>query len=709
MVVSDESGGWWVVKQYHRPGWAPSADVLDLLDDLRSGRSARSWAADARLRHLVWVEEWGTDPATGRFYEVQEYLPDGDLTRYAPPGASRPGVAGWDPVVLVGALTDALDAFHATVRSAHRDIKPANTLIRTTGDGSPVLVLGDIGLAREVGEASHRQSRREGSAAYQAPEAAHGKVSRAGDWWSVGIIGSEVALGRHPLALEDGRLPDDQTLQIETAEHDIDLSAIEDVRLRQLCSGLLTRDTEHRWRRDQVRAWQRGESPPVHTPTTSPGPGRTGPRRTVLFSGVDYDTPEALATAMAARFDHAGQALFAQRDQVLREDFEAMLGAHSLHDATAVLTSHQSGPWEPTLLRLLAEMHPGLQPRINDQDVTPTGVAQTAATMVNSDDKPDPNQTRIITLVLTHDLWQRWRHLPGMTEATQADHRLLPPPTTPLTLAGLGKGRLDSPLHLVLTRDDRLQWTPNEQANYAVQVLAPDAVRDYWAANLATVDAWRILLAVHPDTTRAQLTAQIDEHRSHLAPIPWWTQLATNPDPAHQLTATTSIGLAQTANTTHQAILSTRRTAKMQQYQQAVADAEQSLAAAKARLEKARSDAFHNRRAQRARWITASFFPYFRPGQKANGAWFFTLLGMAIPTILGMFLVAAAFDATVLGGAGLGGLVGYALAAAAAAWLLRDECYADPVRRIDGQVEEAQAGVENAERRLASLRQAPPS
>ena len=566
MVVSDESGGWWVVKQYHRPGWAPSADVLDLLDDLRSGRSARSWAADARLRHLVWVEEWGTDPATGRFYEVQEYLPDGDLTRYAPPGASRPGVAGWDPVVLVGALTDALDAFHATVRSAHRDIKPANTLIRTTGDGSPVLVLGDIGLAREVGEASHRQSRREGSAAYQAPEAAHGKVSRAGDWWSVGIIGSEVALGRHPLALEDGRLPDDQTLQIETAEHDIDLSAIEDVRLRQLCSGLLTRDTEHRWRRDQVRAWQRGESPPVHTPTTSPGPGRTGPRRTVLFSGVDYDTPEALATAMAADPQTAGRILFEQRDPIVIEDLKLMLGAHSLHDATAVLTSHQSGPWEPTLLRLLAEMHPGLTPTWAGISLAPAEMATLAADVVEAG-HATTEQRDALQAVLVFDAWRIWRRLPGMAEAAQAASRLVPVADA-LPAAGLAQGRIDSPRRVALTTSGEATWADVASIPGHDEIVSSTTVRDYWMQTAPVLNAWLILLAVHPNTTTAQLIDTVTKARHDLTDVAWWTQLADNPNPAQQALAAATTGLAHTTNTARTAALQTHREQAEQQRQE---------------------------------------------------------------------------------------------------------------------------------------------
>ncbi len=268
LLVRGADGGDWVVKQYRQQGWSPSMDVLDWLDDLRVGHTPESWAADERTRGVVWLQEWGTDPATGLFFEVQEFIECGDLAGARANGLSDIGVAGaegqlsrlgeWEPRVVAGALVEAVAGFHLAV-GAHRDIKPANLLVRSA---DPLhLVLADVVLSRNVGESSSRFSKRDGAAAYQAPEAAQGAVSRAGNWWAVGMIVAEAAIGRHPLALPGGSLPDGQVLLAEVAQRDVPLDGISDLRVLLLCRGLLARDSEKRWRLPQVRAWQAGESP----------------------------------------------------------------------------------------------------------------------------------------------------------------------------------------------------------------------------------------------------------------------------------------------------------------------------------------------------------------------------------------------------------------------------------------------------------------
>jgi serine/threonine protein kinase len=631
LLVTEPGGARWVVKQYRRAGWAPSPDVLDRVAGLKDGQTRSSWATDPVLEHLVWIEQWGIDPDTGLFYEVQEYLPGGDLDRFTAPGATGPGLSGWDPHQLVGALADMLEAFGRTI-GAHRDIKPGNVLARTTPPGAaPVLALGDIGLARDVGEDSHRFSRREGSAAYQAPEAAHGTVSRAGDWWAVGMMTAHAALGTHPLALPDGSLPDEQALHADLAQRDVPLQAITDARLQLLCSGLLTRDSTHRWRLAEVRAWQAGQTPPV-TPTTS-APART---RSVSFHGTEHTTPQALAAAFAADFERAGTALFAQRDPVLREDTLALLRAHHLDEALHVISSYTTGAWEPTLLRLLAEMDPQLAPRINGIDVTPTGIATLATTILNTDTTPTHNQTLITTLILDHQLWRYWRHLPGMRHANTAADRLIPTNDikTALTQAGLDNGRRDSPARLLLTPDGTTTWAQPGGHTPGDELLSRDTVTAYWATAWPKHQAWRLLDATDPDHTHAQLDRILTQAtrtlhnatspssmepdtgstspwtHSHLdnlwasftptsadavpAQMTWWTTLATDANPAHRITAATTTGLAATAQqTAHQ------QGARQRQQAQArgAAQARERLAAE----ERERAERVANARAANAR------------------------------------------------------------------------------------------------------------
>jgi hypothetical protein len=514
LVVADGAGVRWVVKQYRRPGWAPSADVLDVFDDLRIGKNAGSWAADPVLRHLVFLSEWGTDPSTGLFFEVQEYLPGGTLTDAA--------AGSWDARVAADAVIDAVAAFHRSV-GAHRDLKPDNLLVRSADP--LVLTVADVGLARDVGEGSQRFSHRDGSAAYQAPEAAQGKVSRAGDWWAVGIIVAEAAAGRHPLARPDGTLPDNRVLLAEVAEHDIPLDAVCDDRLRLLCQGLLTRDTAQRWRMGQITAWRNGDNPP--TGYTAQAAGASGDglagqgppvrTRTVLFAGTDYGTAQALAAALAADPQRAGEALFANRDAILLEDLRMMLRQAGLHDAAGVLDSYRSGPWEPAYLRLLSEMDPALEPRLAGQDMTPAGIGQTAADVI-ARGGATPDEQAALTWIVHHDLWRLWRALPGMTDALACATRLreIDPDGKPVWEA-LTRGLIE-----------------------ARQESDQDMGDTTWLAA-----AWTVALSTDPQAANTALNTLLNNAAETLPDQRWWLTLTRGPALSRCLAAAT-LGWAKT-------------------------------------------------------------------------------------------------------------------------------------------------------------------
>ena len=104
---------------------------------------------------------------------------------------------------LARCMTDALDHLHhRDPKIIHRDIKPANILLRSS---SPFrAVLADFGLAilTDSTMTMRTNSRTE---AYASPEAAAGDTRPARDWWSLGMTLAELAAGRHPYQLEDGR------------------------------------------------------------------------------------------------------------------------------------------------------------------------------------------------------------------------------------------------------------------------------------------------------------------------------------------------------------------------------------------------------------------------------------------------------------------------------------------------------------------------
>jgi hypothetical protein len=512
LVVADAAGVRWVVKQYRRPGWAPSPDVLDVFDDLRIGKTSASWAADAVLQHLVFLAEWGVDPSTGLFYEVQEYLTGGTLTDAGP--------GRWPAPVAADAVIDAVAAFHRLV-GAHRDLKPDNLLVRTADP--LVLTVADVGLARDVGEGSQRFSHRDGSAAYQAPEAAQGKVSRAGDWWAVGVIVAEAATGRHPLAHPDGTLPENRVLLSEVAEHDMPLDAVTDDRLRLLCQGLLTRDTQRRWRMAQITAWRAGENPPTGYTETAGGGGHDGsgggpagaippPRlRTVAFGSQEYDTPATLAAAFATDPQRAGDALFGSKDAVLLEDLRMMLRQAGLHDAAGVLDSHRSGPWEPAYLRLLSEMDPALEPRLAGQDMTPAGIGQTAADVIGRGGAT-PDEQAALAWIVHHDLWRLWRALPGMTDALACATRLrdIDPDGKPVWEA-LTRGLIEA------------RQESDQDMGDAMGVAA----------------AWTVALSTDPQAANTALSTLLNNAAETLPDQRWWLTLTRGPALSRCLAAAT--------------------------------------------------------------------------------------------------------------------------------------------------------------------------
>jgi hypothetical protein len=532
VVVSDADDRLWVVKQYRRPDWSPSLDVQDVLADLRIGHDAVSWAEDPRTRHLVWWQDWGVDPASGLFWECQEYLSLGSLEGAG--GKGSVSLGRWPVKPLTAALCDAVLAFHQQL-GAHRDVKPANVLLRSADP--LILVLADVGLTRQVGDLSSRLSLREGSAAYQAPEAAQGVVSRAGDWWAVGMLLAEAALGRHPMALPDGSFPDPRQMQGWLAQRDVPLDGIADERVLLLCRGLLTRDSEQRWRASQVRAWLEGQSPVVAVDASPAAAG--GRLRSVRFAGAERRTPSALAAALAADPQLAGRTLFANRNAELVEDLRLLLSAHGLHEAQAVLDRYRSGAWQPSLLRLLAEMDPGLAPVLAGQDMSPAALAGVAAAVIEGG-RATPAQTEAMDWALDHDLWHIWRNLPGMASAADAAERLPSKKQVGLALQHAGAGRMYGYLSLEVQGSGVPEWGVG-----GAVLLDHEVVERFWRVAGPVERAWRIGLAADPAVVRG-----LDEalaHADHPHHQRWWTELAAGL-PHERAVALVGLGLAAQAD-----------------------------------------------------------------------------------------------------------------------------------------------------------------
>ena len=107
-----------------------------------------------------------------------------------------------------------------------------------------------------------------------------------------------------------GRRPFEEMLDASIATaimlRGVDLSEVEDPRMRLLCRGLLTRDPDDRWGAAQVTDWLAGGSPPV-ADSGSAQDGVTG----LPFAGKTYKGRPQLARALAGNWELAARRYFA--------------------------------------------------------------------------------------------------------------------------------------------------------------------------------------------------------------------------------------------------------------------------------------------------------------------------------------------------------------------------------------------------------------
>ncbi len=218
------------------------------------------------VSHVVRIFEW--DPNAALPWEVMEYCEPGSLADLL---AREGGALSAEQVVaVVGEVWEALEYLHG-LGIWHRDLKPSNILVRSL---EPLdLVLADFGMSR-ASEGSYALRSRVVSLGYSPPERA---TSADGDWWSLGMIVAELALGRNVFQLDSGEWVDEAVFdEWLRTRRPLDFSGVADPRLRRLCEGLTRWDRANRWGAEQVRAWLDGDLPDVpHEADPAPGRVRT--------------------------------------------------------------------------------------------------------------------------------------------------------------------------------------------------------------------------------------------------------------------------------------------------------------------------------------------------------------------------------------------------------------------------------------------------
>ena len=371
------------VAKVYRQGIPAKEDVL-------------SRVKEAEPAHIVRLEAYGQDDATGRWWELMEYVEQGSLRQLL----EREGPKLPDALIrdILRQLNNALASLHR-LSLEHRDLKPANVLVRSR---TPLdLVLIDFGIASVVEATMHFTGRAQ-TMKYAPPEALGSAVSDENrntvvidrtkwDYWSLGMMLVEMLRGKHPYEGFDELIIGRELL----TQNVDDLTAdVADPSWQKLCRGLLRRTPTDRWDGAAVSKWLANPNDPsltVAEEVAAPQPSAEPPTPTIDFDGARYATPEALGLALAEDWAKA-ESFWMRRFPDVRNWVTDGLGLQPMGDAMAAIDDDAELSLEVQVFNFVYLLAPNAPTvRFRNVDLSIEGLAelgQRAVTGQDADARP---------------------------------------------------------------------------------------------------------------------------------------------------------------------------------------------------------------------------------------------------------------------------------------------------------------------------------